>query len=154
MRQKMKPFAHFARAPLRPPQILPTHFRHACSCTQTLRVSRTQNQNRTFSQTAPRVTDSHPPTFKKYTLSKNTKPITGIDLPATMSAPASETPRKRTAYIALGSNMGDRIGWIEKACNEMDARGIHVRRTSSLWETEPMYVLDQDRCVNGACEVR
>lgn len=62
-------------------------------------------------------------------------------------------PAKRTAYIALGSNMGDRIGWIEKACKEMDARGIKVKRTSSLWETEPMYVLDQDRFVNGACEV-
>ncbi|KAG7287074.1 hypothetical protein NEMBOFW57_006577 [Staphylotrichum longicolle] len=70
-----------------------------------------------------------------------------------MSAPP-EAPRKRMAYIALGSNMGDRIGWIEKACNEMDARGIRVKRTSSLWETEPMYVLDQDRFVNGACEVR
>lgn len=70
-----------------------------------------------------------------------------------MSA-AQDPARKRTAYIALGSNMGDRIGWIEKACNEMDARGIKVKRTSSLWETEPMYVLDQDRFVNGACEVR
>ncbi|KAK4130217.1 Dihydropteroate synthase [Trichocladium antarcticum] len=65
----------------------------------------------------------------------------------------SALPPTRTAYIALGSNLGDRIGWIEKACNEMDARGIRVRRTSSLWETEPMYVLDQDRFVNGACEV-
>ncbi|KAI6382380.1 hypothetical protein MCOR25_000679 [Pyricularia grisea] len=60
---------------------------------------------------------------------------------------------RRTAYIALGSNMGDRIAMIEKACNEMDARGIRVMRTSSLWETEPMYVLDQGRFVNGVCEV-
>ena len=67
---------------------------------------------------------------------------------------SQSTKMKRTAYIALGSNLGDRIGWIEKACNEMDARGIRVKRTSSLWETEPMYVLDQDRFVNGACEVR
>ncbi|KAK0701820.1 putative multifunctional folic acid synthesis protein [Lasiosphaeria miniovina] len=66
---------------------------------------------------------------------------------------ALATPRKHTAYIALGSNMGDRITWIEKACSEMDARGIKVTRTSSLWETEPMYVLDQDRFINGACEV-
>jgi len=66
----------------------------------------------------------------------------------------SGLPAHRVAYIALGSNMGDRIAWIEKACNEMDARGIKVKRTSSLWETEPMYVLDQDRFVNGACEVR
>lgn len=62
-------------------------------------------------------------------------------------------PRKTTAYIALGSNMGDRVAEIERACNEMDRRGIKVKRTSSLWETEPMYVTDQDRFVNGACEV-
>jgi len=73
-----------------------------------------------------------------------------------MTDPAGQSPEppaKRTAYIALGSNLGDRIGWIEKACNEMDRRGIRVKRTSSLWETEPMYVVDQDRFVNGACEV-
>lgn len=61
---------------------------------------------------------------------------------------------KQTAYIALGSNIGDRIGWIEKACNEMDARGIKITRTSSLWETKPMYVLDQNEFINGVCEVR
>ena len=61
---------------------------------------------------------------------------------------------KRTAYIALGSNLGDRVAMIEQACREMDSRGIRVKKTSSLWETEPMYVLDQDRFVNGACEVR
>ncbi|KAK4218556.1 Dihydropteroate synthase-like protein [Rhypophila decipiens] len=70
-----------------------------------------------------------------------------------MSGLGASPAEKRTAYIALGSNLGDRIEWIEKACNEMDARGIKVKRTSSLWETEPMYVLDQDRFVNGACEV-
>lgn len=65
----------------------------------------------------------------------------------------SSGPQKKTAYIALGSNMGDRVAEIERACNEMDRRGIKVKRTSSLWETEPMYVTDQDRFVNGACEV-
>ncbi|KAL7938203.1 Dihydropteroate synthase [Trichoderma chlorosporum] len=61
--------------------------------------------------------------------------------------------KTKTAYIALGSNLGDRISEIEKACNEMNRRGIRVKRTSSLWETEPMYVTDQDRFINGACEV-
>ncbi|KFH42943.1 Folic acid synthesis protein-like protein [Hapsidospora chrysogenum ATCC 11550] len=61
--------------------------------------------------------------------------------------------RTRSAYIALGSNLGDRVAEIEKACNLMDKRGIRVKRTSSLWETEPMYVKDQDRFLNGACEV-
>ncbi|KAH6895563.1 Dihydropteroate synthase-like protein [Thelonectria olida] len=65
----------------------------------------------------------------------------------------SSKPRKKTAYIALGSNLGDRVAEIERACNEMDKRGIKVKRTSSLWETEPMYVEDQARFVNGACEV-
>ncbi|KAI8632151.1 Dihydropteroate synthase [Xylariaceae sp. FL1651] len=65
----------------------------------------------------------------------------------------AQAPKKQTAFIALGSNLGDRVAMIEQACREMDARGIKVKRTSSLWETEPMYVLDQDRFVNGACEV-
>jgi hypothetical protein len=65
----------------------------------------------------------------------------------------SDNQRKRKAYIALGSNLGDRIGMIEKACNEMSTRGIKVLRTSTLWETEPMYVLDQNYFINGACEV-
>ncbi|KAM7199888.1 folic acid synthesis protein [Naviculisporaceae sp. PSN 640] len=87
--------------------------------------------------------------FKRYSL-----PLNGTAGPAAnMNGSGESAPRKRTAYIALGSNLGDRIGWIEKACNELDARGIKVKRTSSLWETEPMYVLDQDRFVNGACEV-
>jgi 2-amino-4-hydroxy-6-hydroxymethyldihydropteridine diphosphokinase/dihydropteroate synthase len=78
-----------------------------------------------------------------------------------VSAPHKNDPKflsksnvaKRKAYVALGSNLGDRIGWIEKACNEMSARGIKITRTSSLWETEPMYVLDQHSFINGACEV-
>ncbi|TVY48231.1 Folic acid synthesis protein, partial [Lachnellula occidentalis] len=58
------------------------------------------------------------------------------------------------AYIAFGSNMGNRIDWIEQACNEMEEQGIKILRTSSLWETNPMYVLDQDKFVNGVVEVQ
>ena len=50
--------------------------------------------------------------------------------------------------------MGDRVAMIEQACKEMEAGGnIKVVRTSSLWETKAMYVVDQDMFVNGACEV-
>lgn len=73
--------------------------------------------------------------------------------PLPISRPSENAAKKYTAYIALGSNLGDRIDWIEKACNEMSRRGIKVKRTSSLWETEPMYVTDQDNFINGACEV-
>jgi 2-amino-4-hydroxy-6-hydroxymethyldihydropteridine diphosphokinase/dihydropteroate synthase len=65
----------------------------------------------------------------------------------------SNNNHKKKAYLALGSNMGDRVAEIEKACSELDRRGIRVTRTSSLWETEPMYVLDQAPFLNGACEV-
>ncbi|KAK7562968.1 folic acid synthesis protein-like protein [Phyllosticta paracitricarpa] len=58
------------------------------------------------------------------------------------------------AFIALGSNMGDRISTIEKACRAMESHGdIRILRTSNLWETEPMYVEDQDKFLNGACEI-
>ncbi|ROW14491.1 hypothetical protein VPNG_03294 [Cytospora leucostoma] len=70
-----------------------------------------------------------------------------------MAAAGEPKRAPRTAYVALGSNLGDRIAEIEKACREMDARGIRVKRTSSLWETEPMYYTEQDRFVNGVCEV-
>ncbi|KAL9119718.1 MAG: hypothetical protein Q9187_003724 [Circinaria calcarea] len=56
-------------------------------------------------------------------------------------------------YIALGSNMGDRCNWIERACKEMAKGGIKVIRTSALYETEAMYVKEQDSFLNGVCEV-
>lgn len=70
-----------------------------------------------------------------------------------MKGAVSDVAEKR-AWIALGGNLGDRIGMIEQACKEMSARGIQVKRTSSLWETEPMYVLEQENFINGVCEVK
>jgi 2-amino-4-hydroxy-6-hydroxymethyldihydropteridine diphosphokinase/dihydropteroate synthase len=65
--------------------------------------------------------------------------------------PHLETHR---VFVALGSNMGDRVAMIEQACKEMESSGnIAIVRTSNLWETKAMYVLDQDHFVNGACEV-
>lgn len=58
------------------------------------------------------------------------------------------------AFIAFGSNLGDRIAWIEKACRAMDEEdGIRITRTSGLYETKAMYVEDQNNFINGACEV-
>ena len=56
-------------------------------------------------------------------------------------------------YIALGSNVGDRIANIELACQRMHDRGIKVTRTSALYETKAMYLEDQQSFINGACEV-
>lgn len=106
-----------------------------------------------------------PKLSSEWTLSKNSRPSLkwANVTPWSQAAPHSdsaassiskmESHTKRRAYIALGSNLGNRIEMIESACNEMSKRGIRVKRTSSLWETEPMYVLDQNKFVNGACEV-
>jgi 2-amino-4-hydroxy-6-hydroxymethyldihydropteridine diphosphokinase / dihydropteroate synthase len=61
----------------------------------------------------------------------------------------------QTCYIAFGSNIGDRISNIESACNLIDSLGpaTRITRTSGLWETEPMYVEDQDPFLNGVCEI-
>ena len=68
--------------------------------------------------------------------------------------PSNGPQGEHRAFIALGSNLGDRIAMIEKACKEMEVRdNIRIVRTSSLWETKAMYVLDQGNFINGACEV-
>ncbi|KAL9636360.1 MAG: hypothetical protein Q9164_002869 [Protoblastenia rupestris] len=60
---------------------------------------------------------------------------------------------KHRAYIALGSNVGDRVDSIQTACQQMKDRGIHTTRTSALYETKPMYLEDQQHFVNGVCEI-
>jgi 2-amino-4-hydroxy-6-hydroxymethyldihydropteridine diphosphokinase/dihydropteroate synthase len=92
----------------------------------------------------------NPSKWTPHSLSSSAFSESSLGASSIISKPEYE---KHTAYIALGSNLGDRVNWIEKACNEMSARGIKVKRTSCLWETAPMYVLDQESFVNGACEV-
>lgn len=72
--------------------------------------------------------------------------------------PAPENSKSGTqgkgVFVALGSNVGNRLENIEDACREMDAEpDIRVVRTSGLYETDPMYVADQNCFLNGACEV-
>lgn len=44
-----------------------------------------------------------------------------------------------TAFLALGSNLGDRLATLRRAVDLLDARGgIDVRRSSRVYETEPV----------------
>lgn len=60
------------------------------------------------------------------------------------------------AVIAIGSNVGDRYHNIESALRDLEshANNFKIRDTSFLYESEPMYVLDQDRFLNCAILVR
>ncbi|KAI5792838.1 Dihydropteroate synthase-like protein [Pyronema domesticum] len=56
---------------------------------------------------------------------------------------------EHNVYIALGSNLGDRYANITTAVAAMEERGIKVLRTSSLYQSAPMYVTDQPTFLNG-----
>ena len=60
---------------------------------------------------------------------------------------------RHRAYLALGSNQGNRFNMIDSAVREMSDRGLIVLRTSALYETKPMYLENQESFINGACEV-
>lgn len=58
-----------------------------------------------------------------------------------------------TAYIALGSNLGDRKANLEEAVSFVAAAGIKVVKVSSWLETEPYGVTDQPMFMNGVMQV-
>jgi 2-amino-4-hydroxy-6-hydroxymethyldihydropteridine diphosphokinase len=43
-----------------------------------------------------------------------------------------------TAYVGLGSNVGDRLGHLRRALDALEAKGIAVVRVSSVYETDPV----------------
>jgi len=59
-----------------------------------------------------------------------------------------------SAYLALGSNLGDRLETLQRAVDLMDARpGIDVVRSSRVYETEPVGP-PQPAFLNAVVEVR
>ena len=80
--------------------------------------------------------------------------------------------RNHIAYIAFGSNVGNRSSHIKRALAYLDkpesleasttvafspgllqSEACRLIDTSFLYESEPMYVLQQDRFLNGVCKV-
>jgi 2-amino-4-hydroxy-6-hydroxymethyldihydropteridine diphosphokinase len=58
-----------------------------------------------------------------------------------------------TAYIALGSNMGDKIGTCRRAIDLLGKAG-RVSKVSSFYSTEPVGYTDQEDFVNAVVEIR
>lgn len=60
-----------------------------------------------------------------------------------------------TAFIAVGSNLGDRIKHLHSAFDLLE--GSHdttITASSQLYESKPMYMLEQDSFLNGVIKVR
>jgi 2-amino-4-hydroxy-6-hydroxymethyldihydropteridine diphosphokinase len=58
----------------------------------------------------------------------------------------------KTVYLSLGSNLGEREKHIERAVEELAARGVHVVRQSPLYETEPVGEREQPWFLNRVVE--
>ena len=58
-----------------------------------------------------------------------------------------------TAFLSLGSNLGDRAALLNEALNRLKTQGVRVIRRSSIHETEPQDFLDQPRFLNMTVEV-
>ncbi len=59
------------------------------------------------------------------------------------------------AYLSLGSNKGDRIGYVQQAASLLGAdEGITIVRSSSFYETEPWGMDTQTWFVNAVIEIK
>jgi len=58
-------------------------------------------------------------------------------------------------YLCLGSNKGDRVGYVQQATSLLGAiEGIKIIRTSSLYETQPWLEQETTWFVNAIVEVK
>jgi 2-amino-4-hydroxy-6-hydroxymethyldihydropteridine diphosphokinase len=61
-------------------------------------------------------------------------------------------PMKKTVYLSLGSNLGDRAKNLRDAIAALGNAGVSVVRFSSVYETEPVDYLDQPWFLNCVVE--
>lgn len=58
-------------------------------------------------------------------------------------------------YLCLGSNIGDRVGYVQQATSLLSAvDGISIIRTSSFYETQPWLEVDTTWYVNAVIEIK
>lgn len=58
---------------------------------------------------------------------------------------------RRTGYIGLGSNVGDRVGHLRAARDGLARHGATVSASSSVYETEPVGEVAEQRDFLNAC---
>lgn len=67
---------------------------------------------------------------------------------------SEEILSSHTAFVALGSNLGDREGNLRRALELLSQNGVEIVKISKFIETEPYGVIDQPRFLNGVCQVK
>ena len=124
-----------------------------CEC---IRETMLSIQNKLIERTAGNLCEKLLETFPmiegvKIRLDKPNAPI-----PQHLRTVFVEAERKWTdAYIAVGSNMGNRDEYIRTAIEMLsNVRGIHVEKVSTLIVTEPYGYTDQEPFLNGCLKVR
>ncbi len=60
----------------------------------------------------------------------------------------------KTVYLALGSNLGDRVGNLREAIGGLTKAGLAVTAVSSIYETRAMYKTDQADFLNLVVEAK
>jgi 2-amino-4-hydroxy-6-hydroxymethyldihydropteridine diphosphokinase len=60
----------------------------------------------------------------------------------------------KTAFLALGSNLGDREANLRDAVRRLKADDLRITRRSSLYETAPREMLDQPWFLNAVVEAQ
>ena len=59
-----------------------------------------------------------------------------------------------TCYIGVGSNLGDRRSYIDKAIDELKSgRKVKINRSSSIYETDAVSDIPQGKFLNGVIEI-
>ncbi len=59
-----------------------------------------------------------------------------------------------TAYVALGTNLGNLRQNLDGALNRLRGKGLEITQVSGYIDTDPYGVTDQPRFLNAVCEVK
>ncbi|PTY08552.1 2-amino-4-hydroxy-6-hydroxymethyldihydropteridine diphosphokinase [Opitutaceae bacterium EW11] len=60
----------------------------------------------------------------------------------------------KTAYLGLGSNLGNRAGLLAEALRRLGGNGVEIVRVSSVYETAPVGLTNQPDFLNLVAEIR
>ncbi|KAL7412468.1 Dihydropteroate synthase-like protein [Mrakia frigida] len=103
-----------------------------------------------------RVSKPYALTFARYASVEITRSPSSVASSSSLALGGSASSNEHVAILALGSNIGDSVANVTKAVEMINTESEGTSRligTSFLYQSEPMYVEDQAKFVNGACKI-